>query len=277
MAVFISRHHDDDAPTCYAVLEVRPLDESAVLAELLDPEYESYERNGTVDANSSRHATKFNNDRDTDDDDGFDDGGDGGALSSSCSSTGSSSIASSGRASSGDEELPVVGGARRRARPPPPPIDSFAVPLGTIDYWRYLDGLCSTRRAVRARIVDDLDADVEDGLREVRTTRFWQDAPWRPSICYRARMQHGNFYLYPARRVAVMTTATYPAGRVAVVSPPDVQPSTYADVRRRRRAARALREPQARERRRAWAALCDRRPVREPNPASRAVTNFSPS
>jgi hypothetical protein len=184
MAVFISRHHDDDAPTCYAVLEVRPLDESAVLAELLDPEYESYERNGTVDANSSRHATKFNNDRDTDDDDGFDDGDDGGddgfddgddggALSSSCSSTGSSSIASSGRASSGDEELPVVGGARRRARPPPPPIDGFAVPLGTIDYWRYLDGLCTTRRAVRARIVDDLDADVEDGLREVRTTRFW--------------------------------------------------------------------------------------------------------
>ena len=43
-------------------------------------------------------------------------------------------------------------------------------PLEAVEYWSYLACHCTTARALRARIVDDLDQSVEDGLKELEGT-----------------------------------------------------------------------------------------------------------
>ena len=137
-------------------VEPKRICEQAVLAALCDPECLGEDEH--VGNEVDTHATagdvlvyvveeEANSDDDDDDDDAS-------SNSSVTCSSWSSPASSSG--------ISAMAAHVRRCR-----STAVALPRSALDYWSYLDGIYATRRAIRRRIVDDLDADVEDGLREV--------------------------------------------------------------------------------------------------------------
>lgn len=178
------RHTPPGRHSCTAVLEM-PLVrdhagfEQAVLKALLDTEYA--DDTDTAIEHDDRKTDAFIDIVQEDEANSGDNVDDSASLTSS--STSSSWSPSAFSSCSG---VDITGARGRRFR-----SMTIMLPCAALDYWSYLDGIHATRRAIRARIVDDLDANVEEGLREVPGLRG-DDALRAVYARHRARYHGGG-------------------------------------------------------------------------------------